>query len=313
LDFFQSQDFLNDGIGDNFSPEIQKQGYPIISYRVTFETFKIEFFHLPYFYAPYYPDNSSRLGFGIEFDNNYAVKTSKEVIKEGPELNQYGGKLDIYSSFIDLTIGFFHLIDRGLSLTLTDQSNQLNRYFFETNYYFTHFQYANEHFLLKGQYYFKDYQDIEVKVQDLISGDPILVGPKNHSMMGFGFETKIPFFENHDLTFLAEYQKLLGVNETLARRYSIFSNDAAWGFRWQLNDIKNKQLTLMHIIDLDISQEQIYQVDYRQNITDNSKINFGLRIIEASKDSDAFSFDNLSGLAIVDDADSVYATLTYIF
>ncbi|MFZ4713823.1 MAG: hypothetical protein ACOYL6_08940 [Bacteriovoracaceae bacterium] len=313
LEIFQSIDSINDLVSDSFSPEIQRQGYPVVNYKLIQESFKAELYYLPYFIAPYYPPNSSRLGYGIQFDQEQIVNADGLKGKEGFRTDQFGGKIDIPTEKVDITLGHFHFIDRGLSITALDLNNRLTRYFYATDFSFLTLQTIQGDYLFKSNLYHKSYHGVDVLARDLSTGGTVLRGPEDHTVASLGLETKLPLFSTQDTTLLLEGQRMFGVDKVIGRRYSVFSNDAAWGIRHQFNDVRNKQITLGHIIDLERTQEQIFQVDYRQYITDSTKVNIGVRIIEAGTDNRAFTFDSLAGLAIVDDADSAYLTMTHYF
>lgn len=313
LEIFQSLDLVNDTISDSFTSDIQKSGYPMASYRYTHESFKTEAYYFPLFYAPYYPKNSSRLGYGLQFDKEQAISTSGDKVDEGFNLNQYGFKLDIPSETVDLSLGHFHFIDRSLSIVALDNNNEISRYFFPVDLSFVTAQFIYNNHLFKGNFYHKNFHDNKTDVKDIISGSKSKLGPEDHSIISLGYETKIPILKGQDTTALLEQHKLIGIDHKLARRYSIFSNDFSYGIRHQLGDLKGKQITLIHIIDLEITDEQIFQADYKQSITDNMKITLGTRFIKAGKRNKTFSFDNLTGLALMDDADTIYLSLTNYF
>lgn len=313
LEIFQSLDLINDSITDSYLSEINRQGYPILSYKSFTQSSKLSLYFLPYFYAPYYPANSARLGFGVEFDEQQVVTASGDLYDSGSTLSQYGGKWDYSFESMDITLGFFSIADRSLSFILIDQNLKLVRYFFEEELYFFTTQWSFDNFILKSNLYYKNFAPLNLTATDLNTGLVEKSGPMDHTVLSFGFENKISLLKGHDTTFLLEYQKLFGVSLDLVDRYNVFSNDAAWGLRHSFNDALNKQITLFHIIDLKNAREQIFQLDYKQNINDNMKIAFGLRTIQAQKRSKTLTFDNLNGLAIIEDADSVYTTLGYVY
>lgn len=314
LDVFQSVDVLNDTISDTYTPEINRQGYPIISLKFFTESSKFSFYYLPYFLRPYYPANSARMGFGLEFDQQQVVESNGQLYKSGTNFNQYGFKFDHSTENIDITLAYFHLADRSLSFNFVDPTLLLTRYFFETDLFLMTLEGNFAALILKANLMFRNYPTINISINDQNQGTVIKSGPQDHTLMSFGAETKWHLIKGHDTTWLLEYQRLTGTGFEVTDRYSVFANDIAWGIRHQFNDTHNKQLVLIHIIDIDSNDEQIIQLDYRQNFTDNLKFGLGSRIIQAKQRTDnSLGFDNLNGLTIVDDADTIYTTLSYIF
>ncbi len=313
LEILQGIDSINDYVTDSFSPEIQRRGYPMLNYRYTDELYKAEFFLFPYFEAPYYPPNSSRMGYGFQFDKQQAVASDDSKQDSGFRSDQFGAKFDVPTENVDLSFGHFHLVDRSTSVAALDQDNQFSRYFFMSDFSFASFQAVAGNTIFKGNFVHKNFHGATVTGNDILTGNDVELGIKEHSTASLGMEIKLPFTESHDTTLTMEVQKLMGVDPALARRYSVFSNDAAWGIRHSFNDIRSRLITIGHVIDLQNADEQIFQVDYKQTITDNMKINLGARIIKAGRKDQAFSFDNLTGLALMDDADCMYLTLTNYF
>ncbi len=314
LDVFQSVDIINDAISDTYSPDINRQGYPIASLKLFTDSSKFSFYYIPYFFRPYYPPNSARMGFGLEFDQNLLVNSDGKFYKSGRQYPQYGFKFDHSTENIDISLSYFHLADRSLSFTFVDPSLLLTRYFFETDAFIMSLEGNFASLILKANLLFRNYGATSFLVNDQSLGTITKASPHDHSIASFGAETKWQLIKGHDTTWIMEYQKLLGATEEITDRYSIFANDLAWGIRHQFNDMHNKQLLLVHIIDLNATEEQILQLDYRQNINDNFKWGLGTRLIQAKQRADnSLGFDNLNGLTLVDDADTIYTTLSYIY
>lgn len=313
LEIFQSIDSINDIVMDSFVPEIQRRGVLSLSYRYTFDNHKVDFYYLPQFENPYFPANSSRLGYGFQFDNEIIISESGKEEKEGFRDDQFGFKFGSSLESIDLNFGHFRMIDRSLTFAGIDLDNQVNRYFFATDFTFFSFQKILGENLLKGNFYRKAYHGNEIETMDLLSGDPMSLQAEEHYMAALGFETKANIVDGHDTTLFFEAQKLLGLEEKIARRYSVFNNNFGWGFRHAFNDALGKQITFFNILNLTDVKEHIYQLDYRQMLNDSTKISLGLRVVNSKREEGSFSFDNIAGLTLLDDSDCLYLTLSKYF
>ena len=314
LDIFQSVDLINDNIADSYVSDIARQGYPMMSFKYFGETSKFSLYYLPYFITPYYPANSARMGLGLQFDQQLLIDSNGERYESKSAYQQYGFKFDDSTESVDFTLGYFHIADRSLSFIQIDPAILLTRFFFETDLFFMNMQWTIAETIIKANLFHKQYPTLNYSINDASLGTIETSGPKDHTMAGVGIENKWQIIKGHDTTLLIEYQRILGVSQSAANRYNVFANDIAWGVRHQFNDSSSKQLQLVNIIDLSHAEEQIFQIDYRQNITDPLKFSIGLRLIEAqTRDDQTLGFDSLNGLTIVDDADTIYSTLSYIF
>lgn len=313
LDIFQSIDLINDVVMDSFVPEIQRRGTLSFGYRYTLDDYKFDLFYLPYFEDPYYPPNSSRMGYGFQYDKEVIVSRSGHEERAGLRSDQFGIKIGASFEMVDITFGHFRMIDRSLTFAGIDENNNINRYFFATDFSFFTFQKVIEESLVKGNFYHKGYADSGVEVQDIISSSSLFLFPKDHSMVSLGFETKADVLSGQDTTLLLEAQKLLGLNQKTASRYSVFNNNLGWGFRHGLNDVKGKQITFFNIVNLADVREHIYLLDYRQMVTETMKFSVGLRVVSSREKAENFSFDSIAGLTLLDDSDCLYFTLSKYF
>lgn len=314
LDIFQSADFINDSLSDTYTQDINRQGYPMLSLKFFTESSKFSFFYLPYFYRPYYPANSARMGFGLEFDQQLLVGSDGTYYKSGSTFTQYGLKLDHSTEHMDLSLSYFHLADRSLTFSYVDENFLLTRYFFESDLFLAAVEGNIAETIIKANVLFKSYAPMSLLTNDQNVGTITQSGPRDHTIASIGLETKWNLISGHDTSWLLEHQRILGTGNDITDRYSVFGNDISWGIRHQFNDTMNKQILMVHIIDLAHTEEQIFQCDYRQNLNDQFKFSLGGRLIQAkSRTDESLGFDNLNGLTIVEDADTIYTTLSFVY
>lgn len=105
--------------------------------------------------------------------------------------------------------------------------------------------------------------------------------PEDHTEAAIGFEYATSHADGSESTLFFEYQKMLGIEENLAQRISVFQHDYFLGLRHARNDIMGTEFILSAIMDVDRSHEKLFNFQASRRLSDVWKMGATLRIFDA--------------------------------
>ncbi len=312
---FSPMNWINTRVIDSLYSGFSKMGEPAMSFKFRGDNNALELVYLPFFTAPYWPDSTSRMGVGINFDKDLVV-TSSGATENPWRMDQFAALYHFSGGKLEAKLGYFRMIDKSFSLIGIDAQAQFNRYYYYMDMLAMSAQYAMPGFTINAEVYGKNYDNHQAEVIDLNAFPDLEYrnqSPVNHQGISIGADIPRAYSFDQSGVWLLEYQYLFGAPKNLLRLYSVFQNAVLLGYRHSFNNFANSEFTTSVAMDLSGRGDRLYLVNYSQNVWNSMKWDLGLRVVEtgASSERGVLNENAFAGLALIDRSDGIYSTLTY--
>lgn len=308
---FHPADIINSRQLDGNVEYFPKIGEPMLELKYLLSDGAITFYYMPQYIEPDFPSAKNRLGGGVDLQ---APK-----FREGNTVSsdEYGDQFAVHFSWsfdqADIGLHFVQHMDRDDPIIELGGVNTFTPVFFEKRQYGGTFQGVFGSWILKLEGAIRDYLD-PAPIQTIYGIDT----PEDYSTVATGVEYPYELSWGHEITFIAEWQKVYGLATTVATRREAFQNDYLVGARYVFNDIDSKEIFGYFIGDFNRHDEYLVNLRYSQRLTEKLKVIVGGRYIDAPvRDTITIlglgTFDDPKGIEAYDEDHQAYINLTYFF
>ena len=303
LEVFKPADNLNARNFDSDVENTEKFGELTYGLKKNFSWGDVNLFGLPGREVHYIPGANSRLGVGIDVQEIEYIKNDNRE-KFGLIVNYFGDLGDFslfYLNHLDKKLpifGFRNYIPCGCSTDL----DRITPVYYETKEYGATASMVFSDLIFKLEVVSRKY-DSRV---DILTINGLLERPDNHTDAAVGIEYTQNLESGMEIRYLAEYAKVFGVDENVARKRFVFQNDLYLGAHFTLNDPMDTKFNIGGVIDLSGKSEGLYFVSFDRRLDPNWRIKTGLRYIDA-KSTGIYP----QGLEIFEDDHQAYLNLSY--
>ena len=276
---------------------------------------EVSLYFFPHRIGSKYPGSESRLGIGVDVDENEVWSDGKNF-EDDTFAPQYGFRITQFFFGIDISFHYLHHWDRrhpvignseySLSpngILLPDDGTINTPYYFEVDQWALTLQKAWEGFVFKFEGTRRSY--LEHSSILTASG---LRSLNNHTNTVAGLEYGWTHPSGSESSYIIEAQKIWGLNSRDRAELETFQNDVLLAYRYAFNDIWGQEIFFSIIHDLERDDERLYNLSYSTRLDDYWKIRSGLRYYEAPQKGDL-----PVGLEILDEDHHAHLTLTRFF
>lgn len=291
FEIFNASDVVNSRNWDSSPDTFEKKGELSAELSFNHSTYgNFSFLYLPRFEAPLYPSRSNRLGLGFDLPRAAVYDDGEISSYWRPQFALHWKK---YARSFETSFHYIDHIDRlspivgyatyardplsALPVPLPDDSPQT--YFFRVRQAGVSFEKEFAEVLMKLEVTTRRFRSGEgiLSLESLVNEVPELKIPAGHETLTIGANRTFGLPVGHDLTLFVEYTSLLGTTKEERREMALFQRDIAVGGRYFFNDINAKEISWFFIQDLDLSDELIWGLAYRQRAFEHWGVSFGLR------------------------------------
>lgn len=316
---FHPADSINSRNFDTNLENLEKLGEPSIEFQLELSNFHATLYYFPRFERPFYPGDQSRLGLGADLDRPVIIEGSD--IERDQWVPQYGARFGFSAYDFDFAFHAINHIDRNFPILGTNEFTflpSLNTYVpndatralnAPVPYYFRSMEYGFTTQGIFGPLLLK----IEGAIRNFEESDAIytLRGLRqitDHQEWAFGIEYSFTHKYGGETYLILEANTILGTDKETRAELSIFQRDAFIAARHMINDIDGKEILVGFFTDLERSNERLYIFSYSQRLTNQWKLNTGLRIYDATQKESV-----PLGLELYDEDHHAYFNITRYF
>lgn len=303
-EFFHPADVVNSKNFNSRIDKFEKLGQSFISLKYLLGDGDITLFLFPYLTLPTILGSKSRFKVvtqtesGSWTDHSGVLSTSKALPMPALRFTQSIGD-------IDLSFHIIKHVDRETPLMVVDPStgSLSSLYLMVTQVGFTYQQLLPLDIILKIEHASKFYKN-STYLDSLLANREIANYHTSVVSLEYGFSHD----QGTDSTFFLESQLITGVGQDYRASLSLFQKDIMVGYRFAFNDVEAKEIITNVIIDLERSGEYLFNLNYKQRISNSWQFDVGIFLFFAPENS-----VTPQGLELLNNADHVYTTLTKYF
>lgn len=311
---FHPSDVINSRNQDSNVRNPGKIGELMASYKFLFGNSSLFAYFSPLVRDPIFPSSTNQFGFGSQLNDPFYINNDN-VLTDDKAIPQFGFKFNTQLSGVDLSFQYLSIVDRSQPIILPvcgivgcTEFDLILPYVQQLG--FTT-QLPLSEFVLKSEFIYKIYDEKFIN-DDLFDQyiAPVFLTKRlvqNHGQLALGLERTSSFSTGSELTVLIEFQRMLGLNDTLIYDASLFQNDGFLGFRYALNNENSSEVFLSSIFDLDHFKQFIIQASYSQRFLDSWKLETGLQMVASEQ------IDDYLGVEAIDGSDHFYLSFKKYF
>lgn len=335
---FHPADQVNSRNYDGELENLEKKGELTVEMEMPFWQGIFSIFLMPRFEEPKLPPSTSRLGPGIDLERAVVVKNEDATSNEH-WVPQFGLLTRQNFSFGDISLHVLRHINRNSPLygthdfdtvsvpvvifpvpifrdIITPFSTRLTPYYFETTQVGGTFELMLP-VVTKIEWAYRMFDkttgilDLSKAPANPLDGFPAsaIQKPQDHGEVAIGFEYPFDHDSGSETYLFLEFNTFLGLDKLERQAQSVFQRDVFFGIRHGLNDFMGREIFLSTIVDLENTNEQLFNISYSQRLSDQWRIKTGIRIYQAKPEAGA----RPQGLEVLNRADSFNLTLTRYF
>jgi hypothetical protein len=321
-EFFHPVDVINSKNFDSDLDNQEKKGELTLEFEISFFDGVINVFYFPKFEEPNYPGPNSRIGGGYQIER--AVTINGEDTTSSQYLTpQYGARVTQTVADADLSLHYLNHIDRNFPIIGTNDyinsgagyiatTSEVVPFYYKVQQVGGTYQQVLSDWILKFEYVNRsfDVSDVEVlSIKSILAGSAKLQRPADHSEVAIGIDYLFHIFKKCELNVFAEAASILNTDEEARAELSLFQRDVMVGARLAINDVMGREFSFNLVKDLERKNETIINFSYNQRVTDNIKLNSGIRYISAPQKISLYK----EGLEAFDEDGYAYFHLTRFF
>ncbi|MCP5047438.1 MAG: hypothetical protein GY940_09725 [bacterium] len=280
---FHPADMINSRILDSDIESREKLGEVMLSVKKKFSGGSVTVFVMPRYESPKFPSPESRLSFlpaGLEVGDAFWLETDGNISDNRYGL-QFGARFSKTLGASDMTLHYIQHQDRSQPVVLLDASaGELRPVYFPVRDMGGTFLRVMGAWILKIEYSYRDFINPDEPVDTGFAGVFRLEQPDHHQF-AMGLEYGWSFKNGGEGTVIIEGQGLLGVNKETRARLHPFQRDVLIGYRHAWNDVLSRELLITSIFDIERKREFLFNVSYRQRLSDTWGIRLGFRLVDA--------------------------------
>ena len=299
-EFFHPADVINSRSINSRVDKREKFGQPVVQADYFLDEGEISLYLFPYFIKPLLPGNKSRVRLSTNLgeerwvDHHGDQTENKFILMPGLGINQTLGDAD-------LRIYFLRHLDRETPVVAFEPSKlEFYPLYLMTN----HLGVTYQHILPYDLIFKLEHASKFFEKTSYLVGPMSESSPKDYQMTSLSLETGISFGNGADSTFMLEGQFISGVDKNTRKSLSIFQRDIMFGHRLAFNNINSSELFAGLFWDLEVRNEYIFTMSYKQRIKDSWNIESGLLLLKASSDP-----DSANSFRLIENSDHFYLTL----
>lgn len=308
---FHPADTFNSRVWDSNIENADKLGETTLMLGARILSGSLSLYYMPCYEEPRFPSASSRLSTvepGVKFKDAVFIDRNDEV---GDNYgHQFGLRLAQSIGSADIGIHTLWHQDRYHPVVLeADEEQSLVPVYLPITEYGLSYQQVCGGLITKIEYGYKDFDNPQKPIK--IPGVDGLseVHQFDHYQFAWGFEYGWSSPKGADMVFYLEGQIVDALDLEQQNSISSFQRDIMLGYRYAWNDIYSRELFISLIFDVEFPRERLYNLRYRQRITDNFSASIGIRYIQALQSSDG----RQGGLQGLDGSNQLFFVLSRYF
>ncbi|MCY4523931.1 MAG: hypothetical protein OXB84_04250, partial [Halobacteriovoraceae bacterium] len=291
LEVFRPTDSINSRYYGLLHENSDKLGEMTFELERRFSDSSLSFYFFPFFIPPRFPSQESRMGLGVDLDDN-AVITSRGESKDFWWVLQGGLRAEGSWRGLDWGVHFIHHIDRRFPIVGTSELSgnipqniealrrgEVSVYYFKVNEYGFGAVTELGAGLLKIEGVHRDFDDGRKRIFSIRELD--LRTPQDHTEVALGVERTFDLGLPFETTLMVEFNRIFDVNKKNRKEMAVFQQDLFIGTKHSFNDIRGREVLLGFIVDLEGENETFYSLEYTYRPYDDFKIDAGLRVYDA--------------------------------
>jgi hypothetical protein len=280
---FHPADIMNSRNIDSDIERPEKLGEPMVSFDYRFSGGTLTAFLMPYRRAPEFPSPASRMnpappGWG--FDDPIWVESDGSASRSAWS-RQGGVRITKNLGPADVALHAVSHQDRFQPvLVARPERSALIPIFLPVLDTGATYLHVIDAWVVKAEFNHRNFDSPDHPVE-IAAGNLVDVSRADHSQLALGIEWGWSLASGADATVFGEAQTILGVDRATRAELSIFQRDVLIGYRHSFNDEKGREFYATLIFDVERSRELLFNLRYRQRLSNTWAIEAGVRVFDA--------------------------------